>query len=142
MRRSIGHTYHGGGRMSWGEGAIASGTFVFLSGTPGLDPKTDLCPPTMGEQALICWDVVDRSLKKAGTSCANIVQRITFVTDMDEWFSHGQRFQNRWLTKNYPELLEQEPASTLIGVNRLALRDMKIEIQVIAVVEEEVARSR
>jgi enamine deaminase RidA (YjgF/YER057c/UK114 family) len=136
MRRALGKVKHGGGRMGWGVGAVASGTFVFLSGTPGRDPKTDLCPPTMGEQTLICWDVIADQLAMAGTSCANIVQRMTFVTDMDEWFSHARAFQTRWLTEHCPDLLENEAGSTLIGIQRLALRDMKIEIQVIAVVPD------
>jgi enamine deaminase RidA (YjgF/YER057c/UK114 family) len=136
MRRSLGKVFHAGGRMAWGKGAVASGTFVFLSGAAGRDPQTDVCPPSMGEQALVCWSVIDEQLRDAGTSCANIVQRITFVTDMDEWFSHGKLFQTRWLTEHCPELLEEEAGSTLIGVNRLALREMKIEIQVIAVVPD------
>jgi len=121
MRKSIGKVYHAGGRMPWGEGAVARGTFVFLSGTTGRDPETDLCPPSMGEQTLMCWDRIKESLEKVGTSCKNIVQRVTYVTDMDEWFSHGLLFQNRWMAKNCPELLDDEPGSALIGVTRLAL---------------------
>jgi enamine deaminase RidA (YjgF/YER057c/UK114 family) len=90
----------------------------------------------MGEQTLMCWDRIKESLEKAGTSCKNIVQRVTYVTDIDEWFSHGLLFQARWMTKNCPELLSDEPGSALIGVNRLALREMKVEIMVIAVIPE------
>ena len=136
MRKSIGKVYHAGGRMPWGEGAVARGTFVFLSGTTGRDPETDLCPPSMGEQTLMCWDRIKESLEKVGTSCKNIVQRVTYVTDMDEWFSHGLLFQNRWMAKNCPELLDDEPGSALIGVTRLALREMRVEIMVIAVIPE------
>jgi enamine deaminase RidA (YjgF/YER057c/UK114 family) len=122
--------------MGWGEGAIARGTFVFLSGTTGRDPATDLVPASMGEQTLMCWERISESLQKAGTSCANIVQRITYVTDMDEWFSHAAGFQRRWLAQNCPELLEHEPGSALIGVQRLALAAMKVEIMVIAVIPD------
>src|SRR5581483_2591284 len=98
------------------------------------DHETDLCPPTMVEQTERCWDEIKQYLEEAGTSCRNIVQRVTYVTDMDAWFSHGLLAQNRWLRKNCPELLENEPGSALIGVTRLALQEMKVEIQVIAVI--------
>jgi enamine deaminase RidA (YjgF/YER057c/UK114 family) len=82
----------------------------------------------------MCWERINESLQKAGTSCANIVQRITYVTDMDEWFSHAAGFQRRWLARNCPELLNEEPGSALIGVQRLALASMKVEILVTAVI--------
>jgi enamine deaminase RidA (YjgF/YER057c/UK114 family) len=136
VRKSIGPVFHGGGRMAWGKGAVASGSFVFLSGATARNPETDLCPPTMGEQVLACWDEIKRELEEAGTSIENIVQRVTYVTDMSEWFRHGSLFQARWMRQNCPQLLENEPGSALIGVNALALSDMKVEIQVIAVIPE------
>ena len=136
MRRSIGKVFHGGKRMPWGEGAIARGTFVFLSGNQGRDREADYCPPTIGEQTLMTWDRISEALVMAGTSCANIVQRITYVTDIDEWVSDGAPSQRRWLREHCPELMEEEPGSALIGVNRLALPEMKVEIQVIALIAD------
>jgi enamine deaminase RidA (YjgF/YER057c/UK114 family) len=136
MRKSIGPAYHGGGRMLWGKGAIARGTFVFLSGATGRDHKTDLCPPSMGEQVEKCWDEIKENLEEAGTSLQNIVQRMRYVTDMNEWFRHGFLFESRWMQKHCPELIEEEPGSALIGVSALALPEMKVEIQVIAVIPE------
>lgn len=120
----------------WGKGCVASGTFAFLSGTEGIDPETLKVPAAMGEQVDMAWDKINARLKEMGTSCENIVQKMTFVTDMDEWFRHGIWHQNRWLQKNCPKLLEEEPAGTLIGVPRLALPEMMVEIQVIAVIPE------
>ena len=136
MRKSLGPVHHRGGLMVWGKGAIASGTFVFLSGTTGRDHETDLCPPTMGEQVEKCWDEIKEYLEEAGTSLQNIVQRVRYVTDMNEWFRQGVLFESRWLRKHCPELIEESPGSALIGVSGLALSDMKVEIQVIAVIPE------
>ena len=135
MRKSLPLT-HGGERVGWGKGCIARGTFVFLSGSEGRDLETDLCTGTMGEQIEVIWDKIKSRLEEFGTSCENIVQRMTFVTDMDEFFRHAKWYQQRWLRKNAPKLLEEEPASTLIGVPRLHLPEMTVEIQVIAVIPE------
>lgn len=135
MRKSLPLT-HGGERVGWGKGCIARGTFVFLSGSEGRDLETDLCNGTMGEQIEVIWDKIKSRLEEFGTSCENIVQRMTFVTDMDEFFRHARWYQQRWLRKNAPKLLDEEPASTLIGVPRLHLPEMTVEIQVIAVIPE------
>lgn len=123
-------------RALWGKGCVARGTFAFLSGTEGIDPETLKVRPSMGEQIELAWDKLKERLEEMGTSCANIVQKMTFVTDMDEWSRHGVWYQSRWLQRHCPQLLQEEPAGTLIGVPRLALPEMKVEIQVIAVLPD------
>ena len=135
MRKSL-PLYHGGERVPWGKGCVARGSFVFLSGSEARDPETDICSGTMGQQIEMTWDKIKQRLEEFGTSCENIVQSMTFVTDMEEWFCHGNWYQRRWLRKNAPKLLEEQPAGTLLGIQRLALPEMKVEIQVIAVVPE------
>jgi enamine deaminase RidA (YjgF/YER057c/UK114 family) len=127
---------HADERAIWGKGCVARGTFAFLSGTEGIDPETLLVRRTMGEQVDLAWDKLKERLEEMGTSVENIVQKMTFVTDMDEWFRHGVWYQTRWLHRNCPQLLEHEPAGTLLGVPRLALPEMMVEIQVIAVVPD------
>jgi enamine deaminase RidA (YjgF/YER057c/UK114 family) len=136
MRKSFPLHHDGSFRAMWGKGCVARGTFAFLSGTEGIDPGTLKVLPTMGEQVTMAWDKIRDRLSVMGTSCDQIVQKMTFVTDMDEWFRHGIWYQNRWLQKNCPKLLEEEPAGTLLGVSRLALPEMQVEIQVIAVIPE------
>jgi len=135
MRKSL-PLYHGGERVTWGKGCVARGTFVFLSGSEARDLETDICSGTMGEQVEVTWDKIKQRLEEVGTTCENIVQMMTFVTDIDEWPRHARWYQHRWFRKNAPKLLEEEPASTLIGIPRLALPEMKVEIQVIAVIPE------
>jgi len=136
MRKSFPLVHPDGYRAMWGKGCIARGTFVFLSGTEGISPETLKVQPTMGEQVDMAWNKIKERLEEMGTSCENIVQKITFVTDMDEFFTHGIWYQNRWLKKYCPQLLQEEPAGTILEIPRLALRGMKVEIQVIAVVPE------
>jgi len=135
MRKSF-PLHHAGERAMWGKGCVASGTFAFLSGTEGIHPDTLIVEKTMGEQVDMAWDKIKERLEEMGTSCENIVQKMTLVTDMDEWFRHGVWYQVRWLHRNCPKLLQEEPAGTLLQVSRLALPEMMVEIQVIAVVPE------
>jgi enamine deaminase RidA (YjgF/YER057c/UK114 family) len=136
MRKPLGFSKHGGERMVFGKGTIASGTFVFLAGSDGRHPETNICPPTMGEQIDILWDRIRDRLEEAGTSCEDIVQMMVFVTDADEWARQGRWFQDRWLRKHAPKVLEEGRTSTLIEVRRLALPEMQIEVQVIAVIPD------
>jgi len=110
MRKSFPLYHSGGNRAMWGKRCIAHGTFVYLSGTEGIDPESIKVLPTMGEQVEMAWNKIKERLGEMGTSFDNIVQKITFVTDMDEWFRHGLWYQNRWLQKNSPKLMEEEPA--------------------------------
>jgi enamine deaminase RidA (YjgF/YER057c/UK114 family) len=135
MRKSF-PLFHAGDRAVWGKGCVARGTFAFLSGTEGIDPQTLIVRNTMGEQIELAWEKINERLQEMGTSVENIVQKMTLVTDMDEWFRHGVWYQTRWLRRNCPKLLEEEPAGTLLQVSRLALPEMKVEIQVIAVLPE------
>ena len=136
MRKSFPLHHSGGFRALWGKGCVARGTFAFLSGTEGIDAETLKVHATMGAQVDLAWEKIKARLEEMGTSCENIVQKMTFVTDMDEWSRHAVWYQLRWLQKNCPKLLEEEPAGTLLGVPRLALPEMMVEIQVIAVLPE------
>ena len=136
MRKGSPPVLHGGEPVAWGRGCVARGTFVFLSGSEGRDLETDVCASTIGEQTEVTWNKIKVRLEEYGTSCENIVQQMTFVTDMDEWVRQGMWYQTRWLRKNAPRLLQDKPAGTLIGVNRLNLPEMKVEIQVIAVIPD------
>jgi len=136
VRRAMGVARHGGERMPWGKGVIASGTFVFLAGVEGRHPETDVVSPEIGEQIEITWNKIKERLEEAGTDCEHIVHMLTFVTDMDEWARHGGWYQDRWLRKNAPAILEEGRPNTLIQVPRLHLPEMKVEIHVTAVIPD------
>ena len=68
---------------------------------------------------------LDRCLKAAGATLADVVKTNTFVTDFDE-------FQNSDIRMRY--LGVAAPTSTTVGVTRLAGPDFMIEIEAVAVV--------
>jgi enamine deaminase RidA (YjgF/YER057c/UK114 family) len=120
-----------GQRMNYAKGVIAQGRFLFLSGVTGSGATT-------ADQVEYCWTNVKLRLEEMGGRLENIVQRQTFVTDMEEWRTEGGPRQREWLLANCPSLLEDggQPASTLIGCMALSRPDIKVEIQVVVVLDD------
>src|SRR6185503_19081035 len=110
---------------SWGKGVIASGTFFFPSGGSGRDRHEDNCPTSMAEQVVVAWEDIKHNLEEAGTSLENIVMRLTFVTDIQEWQESARAAQTAWFQEHAPSVLEDPPASSLFGITALALPEMK-----------------
>lgn len=114
--------------MGFAKGVVAEGRFAFLSGVTGRGP-------TMGDQAESCWTTIKERLEALGGRLENIVQRMTFVTSVEEWRAEGQARQRAWFEANCPSLIQSPPAGTLIGCVALAQPDLKVEIQVIVALD-------
>jgi enamine deaminase RidA (YjgF/YER057c/UK114 family) len=117
-----------GQTMGYAKGVIAEGRFAFLSGVTGRGP-------TMGDQAESCWVTIKERLDALGGRVENIVQRMTFVTSIEEWRAEGQARQRAWLEANCPSLIQDPPAGTLIGCVALAQPELKVEIQVVVALD-------
>lgn len=114
--------------MGFAKGVVVEGRFVFLSGVTGRGP-------TMGDQAESCWATIKERLEALGGRLENIVQRMTFVTSVEEWRAEGQARQRAWLEANCPAMVQSPPAGTLIGCAALAQPEFKVEIQVIVALD-------
>jgi enamine deaminase RidA (YjgF/YER057c/UK114 family) len=110
--------------MGFAKGVVAEGRFAFLSGVTGQGAS-------MGEQAESCWNTIKERVEALGGRVENIVQRMTFVTSIEEWRAEGQGRQRTWLEANCPSLIQDPPAGTLIGCVALAQPGLKVEIQVV-----------
>ncbi|MEA2639696.1 MAG: hypothetical protein QOF51_1090 [Chloroflexota bacterium] len=117
-----------GQRATYAKGVVADGRYIFLSGVLSTEGS-------MGDQATRVWDEIRARLADLGGKPENIVQRMTFVTDLLAWRAEGAPRQIEWLQKNAPALLEDQPSSTLVQIVALAQQGAMVEIQVIAVVE-------
>ena len=113
-----------GQTMTFAKGVVAEGRFVFVSGVTGRGA-------TMAEQAESCWNAIKERLESMGGRLENVVQRMTFVTSMEEWQAEGQPRQRAWLQAHCPSMISSPPASTLIGCVALAQPEYKLEIQVV-----------
>jgi enamine deaminase RidA (YjgF/YER057c/UK114 family) len=117
-----------GQTMGFAKGVIAEGRLAFLSGVTGRGAG-------MGDQAESCWATIKERLETLGGRMENIVQRMTFVTSVEEWRAEGQARQRAWFEANCPSLIESPPAGTLIGCVALAQPEFKVEIQVVAALD-------
>jgi enamine deaminase RidA (YjgF/YER057c/UK114 family) len=123
------HPLHIDGQlMGYAKGVIAEGRFAFVSGVTGNGA-------TMGDQAEDVWNTIETRVKELGGRVENIVQRMTFVTSIDEWRTEGQARQRAWLEKHCPSLIDSPAAGTLIGCVGLAQPEFKVEIQVVVALE-------
>ena len=114
--------------MGFAKGVVADGRLAFISGVTGEGA-------TIADQAEDCWNTIKERVEALGGRVENIVQRMTFVTSVDEWQKEGSARQRAWLEKNCPSLIQSPPAGTLIGCVALAQPSYKIEIQVVVALD-------
>ena len=91
------------------------------------DGKT-VAPGDMRAQTEKALDNVETVLREAGLGLENVVRLNYYVTDVDRYLREGGQVVGERLGP-----LGVQPASTLLGVSRLAFPDLLIEIEATAV---------
>lgn len=103
--------------------AVVDGDWCFVAGTTGYDYESMIMPESVEEQARTCLATIEKTLKDAGFSLADVVRTHYYVTD------------RAYVQRVYPILGEHfgsiRPAATML-VCDLAEPEMKIEIEVTA----------
>jgi enamine deaminase RidA (YjgF/YER057c/UK114 family) len=107
--------------------AVRVGPYVHVAGTTAVDEHGNVISPGQStEQARAILQKIERALKEAGASMADVVRTRTFVTNIDDWEAigraHGEYFR------------DIRPAATLVEVSRLVSPGLMVEIEVDAVV--------
>ena len=103
-----------------------AGSHVWVSGTVGVRPDGSI-PEDVTEQFQLAIDAIDRCLKVAGASARNVVKVTVLLTDIND------RLAVNPIRQAY--FGEHRPASTLYEVSRLVAPEMKVEIEVEAVID-------
>lgn len=106
--------------------AIRVGDHIWVSGQTGFDLEAMAAVEGMDAQARLAFDGVERALKAAGASMADIVELTTFHTDLRGEMAEFTKVKDEYLPDNYP-------AWTAVGVTQLAMPEFKVEIRVVAV---------
>ena len=75
---------------------------------------------------LVCENI-GIALESVGALFADVVRTTTYTTDIDEYY--------RCSDERFKFFKDPLPTSTLLGVNRLGMPDMLVEIEVEAVIE-------
>lgn len=104
-------------------GIVALGPFLFTSGITARLPDGRIAGKDMRSQARQVVQNLQDVFSAAGTACGEIVKITIYVTDMSEYIE---------VQDACADLLSAAPTSTLVEVSRLALPEMKIEIEAVA----------
>lgn len=103
--------------------AVVDGDYVFVSGTTGYDYVAMSMPEGVVAQARNAFATIEKALKEAGASFADVVQTRYYLTDPAD--------ANDLFTVTGAIFGEIRPANTLI-VCQLLKPEMKVEIEVTA----------
>ena len=106
---------------------VRVGSLLFLAGQTGTDRGAG--PRDLEAQTRRAFEKMQTILEAAGGGLANLVTMTVFIRDI----RHGDEF-----VRLRAEILGRDfPASALIGVTHLAPPDALLEIQAIAVLDQE-----
>jgi len=107
--------------------AVRLGDLIAVAGTTAVDDSgTVVGAGSPYEQARFIFQKIDRALRQAGGSLADVVRVRTFVVDITRW-EEVARAQGEVFA-------EIRPAATLVQVNALVAPELLVEIEVDAVV--------
>jgi len=109
------------------------GDLVFISGQAAIDERGQVVGAgDFDAQAEQVFRNLKRVLEAGGSSLANVVKVTIFLTDMSN-FGKIVELRGKWFTPPYP-------ADTIVEVSSLALPELEIEIEAIAVADDAVER--
>lgn len=109
------------------------GDLLFISGQAAIDENGQ--PLGVGDfdaQAEQVFRNLERALEAGGSSLVNVVKVTIFLRDMSN-FPKIVELRGKWFTPPYP-------ADTIVEVSSLALPELEIEIEAIAVADEAAGR--
>ena len=106
--------------------AMRVGDLVFVSGQAAIDEDGGLVGVgDFDAQAELVFRNLSRVLEAAGSSLADVAKVTIYLTDMANFPKIGE-LRGKWFTEPYP-------ADTIVEVTSLALPELEIEIEAIAV---------
>ncbi len=107
--------------------AVRVGKVVEIAGTTAVDSDGQIVGVgNIGAQTEYIFKKIDDVLKEAGSSMSDVIRTRMYITDINDWEVvtriHGDIFS------------EIKPVSTLVEVSRLIDKELLIEVEVSAVI--------
>lgn len=103
---------------------------VYLAGRTARLPNGELAgKDDMRAQIRLVCENIKIALESVGATFADVVRTTTYTTNIDEYF--------RCSDERFKFFKDPLPTSTLLGVSRLGMPDMLVEIEVEAIMEPE-----
>jgi enamine deaminase RidA (YjgF/YER057c/UK114 family) len=104
--------------------SVAPGRLLFTAGMTGRQPDGTIVPGGMAAQTQRTMERLQAILHHAGADCAQVLKQLLYITDMEAYASSGRDVRATFFGA-------ARPASTALGVRRLADPAMLIEIELV-----------
>jgi len=103
--------------------AVRVGSRIYVTGTTPIDDKGEIVGPDDAyAQASQCIRNIERALKQANATLADVVRTRMFVTDISRWQEYGRA--------HHEAFGDIRPCTTMVEVRALIDPRMLIEIEV------------
>lgn len=103
--------------------AVRVGNRIYMTGTTAIDVNGNIVGVDDGyQQAVQCILNIERALKQAGATLANVVRTRMFVTDIGRWQEYGRAHRQFFDSIR--------PCATMVEVRALIDPAMLIEIEI------------
>jgi 2-iminobutanoate/2-iminopropanoate deaminase len=109
--------------------AIKWDKLLFVSGQTGSDFLTKEFPEGISEQAELAFARVKDLAEQGGSRIENALKLTIFMTDMHGEFDAMNAVFNRYFPNN-------PPARSTVGVAHLARKGLKIEVEMVAFIDD------
>lgn len=113
--------------------AIRVGDRIWLSGQVGINAEF-VAGKDMEEQARFAFEGIKATLAAAGASFADVVELMSFHTDLRGEIDDFVKVKDQYFPSDYP-------CWSAVGVTQLAAPEYKVEIRVVAIVGSGSAQS-
>jgi len=112
------------------------GNYIFVSGCSGQTLQTfHVSSDDVADQTEVALDKIRSALEETGSSMNHIVKTVLYLTNMDDLAKVNKKRQE-YYQRYAPELINNPPADTVIGIAGLHEPDMLVEIEAIAILPE------
>lgn len=109
---------------------VGDAKIIFTTGQIALDQDGNVvAPDNIEKQTEFVFESLQRILNEAGASLDDVTKATIFVTDIND-FPKISSIRNKYFANS-------EPVSTLVEVSKLVKEGCKVEIEVIAVKQNE-----
>ena len=114
--------------IDYAQGVIVNGgRLIFAAGQVGNCPDGSFDADDIEKQAEQAYANIKDILQTAGATSANLVRETMWVRDMAGWYAAGAPVRAGFYGTDFP-------ASTLLGVQKLAQPEYLVEIEIVAAV--------
>ena len=113
--------------------SVVVGNLIFISGNQGANNEKGILETNVFEEQMwIALEKIKRAMEEAGSCMDNVIKTLILIKNMED-YPKMRATEFKFYQKYAPYLVENPPASTIMGVN-LGKPEYLIEIEVTGVI--------